>query len=182
MPIQEGFRNQRLTVVPRRVVVEASSRPVTRRLMVTDTGHYPVAADHLMRRPNGIEETVLILCTAGTGMGEHRGRPAPRRVEHGAGGPAGHPHAYGASAHNPWTIWWCHLRGTDLTELIEEIGASAAKPVIPIRRLDRAVAMLDEIVTTLERDHSPASLTGRGGRRLEAADADRGRPRHADAG
>ena len=40
-----------------------------------------------------------------------------------------------------WTIWWCHLRGSDLAELVEEIGASASRPVIPIRRLDRAVAL-----------------------------------------
>jgi AraC-like DNA-binding protein len=163
MPIQEGFRNQRLTVVPRRVVAEASSRPVTRRLMVTDTGHYPNAADHLMRRPNGIEETILILCTGGTGWANIGG------TQHRVGAnaalviPRGVPHVYGASEDNPWTIWWCHLRGTDLTELVEEIGAGASRPVVPIRRLDRAIALLDEIVTTLERDHSPASLMGAAG-------------------
>lgn len=163
MPIQEGFRNQRLTVVPRRVVAEASSRPVTRRLMVTDTGHYPNAADHLMRRPNGIEETILILCTGGTGWADIEG------TQHRVGAnaalviPRGVPHVYGASEDNPWTIWWCHLRGTDLTELVEEIGAGASRPVVPIRRLDRAIALLDEIVTTLERDHSPASLMGAAG-------------------
>ncbi|WP_203882387.1 AraC family transcriptional regulator [Planotetraspora kaengkrachanensis] len=163
MPMQEGFRNQRLTVVPRRVVAEASSRPVTRRLMVTDTGYYPNAADHLMRRLGGIEETILILCTAGTGWANVGG--AQHRV--GANTalviPHGVPHAYGASADNPWTIWWCHLRGADLTELIEEIGAGASRPVIPIGRLDRAIALLDEIVTILERDHSPASLMGAAG-------------------
>ncbi|SNT56245.1 AraC-type DNA-binding protein [Streptosporangium subroseum] len=159
MPIQEGFLNQRLTVVPRRVVVEASSRPVTRRLMVTDTGHYPIAADHLMKRPNGIEETILILCTAGTGWANIAG--AQHRVGANAALviPRGTPHAYGASYDNPWTIWWCHLRGADLAELIEEVGG----PVIPIRRIDRAIALLDEIVTTLERGHSPASLMGAAG-------------------
>jgi AraC-like DNA-binding protein len=163
MPIQEGFRNQRLSVVPRRVVLEAHSRPVTRRLMVTDTGYYPAAADHMMRRPTGIEESVLIVCTAGTGWANLEG------TQHRIGSstalvvPRGIPHAYGASGTNPWTIWWCHLRGTDLTELVEEIGASGSRPVVPIRRLDRAVALLDEIVTTLERDHSPASLTGAAG-------------------
>ncbi|MEU8386111.1 helix-turn-helix domain-containing protein [Streptosporangium sp. NPDC048865] len=163
MPIQEGFRNQRLTVVPRRVVAEAHASPVTRRLMVTDCGYYPKAADHLMTRPNGTEETVLILCVAGTGWANVGG------AQHRVGSntalviPRGAPHSYGASADTPWTIWWCHLRGSDLAELVEEIGASASRPVIPIRRLDRAVALLDEIVTTLERDHSPASRMGASG-------------------
>ncbi|SDZ48946.1 AraC-type DNA-binding protein [Asanoa ishikariensis] len=163
MPIQEGFRNQRLTVVPRRVVVETCSRQVTRRLMVTDTGYYPAAADHLMERPSGIAETVLIVCTTGTGWANVAGTQHRIGASMALVVPSGTPHAYGASADNPWTIWWCHLRGTDLPELIAEIGASATRPVVPIRRLDRAVAMLDEIVTTLERDHSPASLTGTAG-------------------
>ncbi|GAB1818740.1 AraC family transcriptional regulator [Herbidospora sp. RD11066] len=163
MPIQEGFRNQRLTVVPRRVVAEASARPVTRRLMVTDAGYYPEAADHLMRRPRGIEEAVFILCTSGLGWANVGS--TPYRVGSNAALviPRGVPHAYGASVEAPWTIWWCHLRGSDLPELLEEIGAGPSRPVVSIRRLDRAVALLDEIVTVLGRDHSPASLMGAAG-------------------
>ncbi|MGW4637915.1 helix-turn-helix domain-containing protein [Sphaerisporangium sp. NPDC004334] len=163
MPIQEGFRNQRLTVVPRRVTAEAQARPVTRRLQVTDCGYYPNATDHLMRRPNGIEETILILCAAGAGWADVGG--AQYRVGPNAALiiPRGAPHSYGASSETPWTIWWCHLRGGDLAELVGEIGVSASRPVIPIRRLDRAIALLDEIVTVLERDHSPASLMGAAG-------------------
>jgi AraC-like DNA-binding protein/mannose-6-phosphate isomerase-like protein (cupin superfamily) len=163
MPIQEGFRNQRLTVVPRPVLADAQTRPVTRRLVVTDCGHYPNATDHLMHRPKGTDETILILCAAGTGWADiggdqHRVGPNTALVI-----PRGVPHSYGASTDAPWTIWWCHLRGGDLPELIEEIGASASRPAIPIRRLDRAIALLDEIVTILERDHSPASLMGAAG-------------------
>jgi AraC-like DNA-binding protein len=116
-----------------------------------------------MTRPNGTEETILILCAAGTGWASIGG--AQHRVGSNSALviPRGHPHSYGASADTPWTIWWCHLRGSDLAELVEEIGASASRPVIPIRRLDRAVALLDEIVAILERDHSPASLMGAAG-------------------
>ncbi|MEO3809248.1 helix-turn-helix domain-containing protein [Sphaerisporangium sp. B11E5] len=163
MPIQEGFLNQRLTVVPRRVLAEAQARPVTRRLVVTDCGHYPDAADHLMSRPNGTEETILIVCAAGSGWADVGG--AQHRVGPGAALviPRRAPHSYGASSDAPWTIWWCHLRGGDLPELVEEIGASASRPVVPVRRPDRAIALLDEIVTLLERDHSPASLMGAAG-------------------
>ncbi|WP_204060958.1 AraC family transcriptional regulator [Microbispora corallina] len=163
MPMQEGFRDQRLTVVPRRVLTEAQARPVTRRLLVTDCGYYPAAADHLMSRPDGTGETIVIVCASGTGWADVEG------VRHYVGPsaalviPRGAAHSYGASADAPWTIWWCHLRGGDVPELVEEIGVSAARPVIPVRRLDRAIALLDEIVTILERDHSPASLMGAAG-------------------
>lgn len=163
VPIQEGFRDQRLSVVPRRTVVEALARPVTRRLVVTDSGHYPHAVDHLMQRPSGIDETIVIVCVSGTGWANIAG------TQHRIGSntalviPGGTPHAYGSSDGSPWTIWWCHLRGSDLPELVAEMGVSAAKPVVPVRHIDRAVALLDEITSTLERNHAPASLVGAAG-------------------
>jgi AraC-like DNA-binding protein len=163
MPTQEGFHDQRLSVVPRRIVAEALARPVTRRLVVTDAGHYPNARGHLMTRPSGAEETIVIVCVSGTGWASIGG------VQHRLGSNTalvispGTPHAYGASEANPWTIWWSHLRGSDLPELVAEMDVSAAKPIVPIRHVDRTVALLDEVVTTMERNHSPASLVGAAG-------------------
>jgi AraC-like DNA-binding protein/mannose-6-phosphate isomerase-like protein (cupin superfamily) len=163
MPIQEGFRNQRLTVVPGRTVAEALARPVTRRLLVTDTGHYPVAKDHLMRRPTGIEETIVIVCVSGTGWADVDGNQIRIGSNTAMIIPSRTAHVYGASADNPWSIWWCHLRGSDLPEMVAEIGVTPARPVVPIRHIDRTVALLDDILSTLERDHSPASLVGAAG-------------------
>jgi AraC family transcriptional regulator, arabinose operon regulatory protein len=151
-----------LTVVPRRTVAEALSSPVTRRLMVTDSGHYPHAVDHLMQRPTGIDETIVIVCVGGTGWANIAG------TQHRIGSntalviPSGTAHAYG-SGDTPWTIWWCHLRGSDLPELVAEMGVTPARPVVSIRHIDRAVALVDEIVSTLERSHAPASLVGASG-------------------
>lgn len=163
MPIQEGFRNQRLTVVPRRTVAESLARPVTRRLVVTDTGYYPHAADHLMRRPNGADETIVMVCVEGTGWAEIAGVPYRVGSNTALVIPPRTPHSYGADPHLPWTIWWCHLRGSDLSELVAEMGVNAGRPIVKVRHLDRAVALLDEILTTLERDHTPASMVGAAG-------------------
>lgn len=163
MPVQEGFRNQRLIVVPRPIVAEALARPVTRRLVVTDAGYYPEATDHQMNRPRGADETIVIVCASGTGwarvgdtvhrIGSQSVLVIPRSV----------PHAYGADSSNPWTIWWCHLLGTDVTELVGTLKVTSARPIVPIRRIERAVALLDEIVSSLERDQSPPRLIGTAG-------------------
>ena len=163
MPIEAGFRNQRLAVVPRPLVAEALSRAVTRRLVVTDAGYYPEAQDHQMNRPRGTDETVIIICASGTGWARigdtaHRIGSQSALVL-----PRGVPHAYGADADNPWTIWWCHLSGTDVAELVETLEVTAARPIVPIRRIERAVALLDEIVSSLERDQSPPRLIGTAG-------------------
>lgn len=163
VPMQEGFANQRLVVVPRPAVTEALDRPVTRRLLVTDVGYYPEARDHLMQRPRGAGETVVIVCTSGTGWArvgdvEHRVSARTALVI-----PAGVPHAYGADAARPWTIWWSHLRGTDVAELVGVLEVSAARPIVPVRSLDRAVALLDEILSGMERDQSPVRLVAAAG-------------------
>lgn len=158
VPIEEGFQGQRLLVVPRPVVATALTRPVTQRLVVTDAGYYPHATDHRMRRDRGTAEYVLIVCASGAGwlrLGEE-----VHRVETGQAliVPARTPHEYGADDDDPWTIWWAHLGGTDVPELVEIIGVSESRPVVSVRAVERVVALLDEIVTALERAPSPAKM------------------------
>jgi AraC family transcriptional regulator of arabinose operon len=163
VPMQEGFVNQRLVVVPRPSVVEALDRPVTRRLLVTDVGYYPEARDHLMQRPRGAGETILIVCTSGTGwvrLGDVEHRVSARNA---LVIPAGVPHSYGSDDARPWTIWWSHLRGTDVPELVGILEVSPSRPIVPVRALDRAVALLDEILSGMERDQSPVRLVAAAG-------------------
>jgi len=160
-----GFQNQRLVVVPRPLVAEALTRPITRRLVVTDAGVFPAAEAHGRYRPQGTLEAIIILCVAGTGWVETAGS------RHAVGtaaavvlpGSTGEAHAYGASTDDPWTIWWCHVRGADAAELIEATGVSPDRPVIPLVAVDRLTAMLDEIITALEQDQSPARLVATAG-------------------
>jgi AraC-like DNA-binding protein len=163
MERREGFEHQRLCVVPRPLVEQALARPVTRRLVVTDAGLFPAAAGHLRRRPRGAAEAIVIVCVDGGGWIELAG--ARTRVTAGTAAliPPGAPHAYGAEADRPWTICWCHLRGGDLGDLWEAVGASAERPTVSLRAVDRVTALLDEIVTGLERDQSPARLLATAG-------------------
>ncbi|PZF85900.1 AraC family transcriptional regulator [Jiangella anatolica] len=161
MPARDGLRPQRLYAVPRRQVTAALTAPVTRRLVVTDAGYSPAAAPFAASRPAASRHTVLAVCASGSGWAQLGGR------RHGVGAgaalvvPAGTPHAYGGSPSSPWTVWWCHLRGSDVPEVVEALGA----PVVPIRQLDRAVALADEIVARLAREVD-ADGDGRGAARL----------------
>ena len=160
MKLIEGFRNERMCVVPRPQVAEILRRPVTRRLMVTDAGVFPEARNHERFRPVGSSETILLACTAGSGWVEI----GDTRVGVGSGSvvliPSGVPHRYASSDANPWTIWWCHLRGSDATELVEATGATRERPVLALHNIERCVALIDEIITALERDLLPARMIG----------------------
>ncbi|NUT72501.1 AraC family transcriptional regulator [Pseudarthrobacter sp. C4D7] len=160
-----GFPNQRLVVVPRPLVRQALTRPVTRHLVVTDAGVFPAAEDHGRHRPEGAEETIVILCVSGQGWVETGGV----RTDVGKAtavvlvGGTGQAHAYGAATDDPWTIWWCHVRGTAVAELTAEAGLRPERPIIPLVAVDRLTAMLDEIITSLEKDQSPARLVATAG-------------------
>jgi AraC-like DNA-binding protein len=160
--IQQGFPHQRLAVVPRPAVSKALTAGITRRLTVTDAGHFPTARHHGMNRPDGGPETIVIVCVEGTGWAEIAGV----RHELGPGQalvvPPSTPHAYGASPDDPWTIWWMHLRGSDVPELVSGLAAPG-RTVVPIRNLDRVVGLIDEALSMLEHGSSPSDLVGAAG-------------------
>jgi hypothetical protein len=113
----DGFAGERISVLARPLVREALGQPLTSRLLVTDCGYFPEAADHLRSRTEGSPQAIVIVCVEGAGWC----RLPSGRSEVAAGQalviPAGVPHAYGAAADRPWTIWWLHLAGADAEEL-----------------------------------------------------------------
>ncbi|WP_068624268.1 helix-turn-helix domain-containing protein [Oerskovia enterophila] len=158
MTMQDGFHNERLSVLPRSVVKDALGRRLLRRLVVTHAGYYPRAETHLMERPGGAPETILLVCTDGTGFVEMLGQQHRLGAGHAVVIPSGVPHVYGAAADRPWSIWWCHLQGSDVGELLSVGELDALRPLVVLRNVERVVALLDEILSTLERDHAPVRL------------------------
>ena len=153
----DGFENQRLCVVPRPQVEAALERPGTRRLVVSDAGYFPVASGHRRVRTQGAREAIVILCVAGSGTVRLAGTTYALTPSSCMMIPAGQPHEYQASADQPWTIWWMHVRGTDAAELTGSLLGSA-QPMTRLRSVERAVALFDELVGLLERRVSPAHL------------------------
>lgn len=155
MERQEGFADQRLCVVPRPAIAAALGDTVSRRLVVTDAGWFPHAVEHGLARPDGAAEAIAIFCTDGEGWVEVEGRRSRLTRSTAVLIPPGAAHAYGASDADPWTIWWVHLRGDDVADFCHAIGP---EPLTTISAPERVIGFFDEIVSVLERDHSPPSL------------------------
>jgi AraC-like DNA-binding protein len=103
------------------------------------------------------------VCVAGTGWLESGGERHRIGSSTAIVIPSGVEHAYGASEHDPWTIWWCHVRGTDVAELVDVAGIRPDRMTLSLRAVDRITALLDEIATSLARDSTPARLVATAG-------------------
>lgn len=159
----DGFEHQRLSVVPRPLVEAALQRPATRNVVVTDAGYFPRADHHGRHRPQGAAETIVILCVAGSGWvswGGERQRIGPSTA---IVIPSGQEHSYGADVASPWTIWWCHVRGSTVADLVDAVGIEPGRLTISLRAVDRITVLLDEISAALERDSTPARLLATSG-------------------
>lgn len=159
---QDGFENQRLCVIPRPQVEAALARPGTRRLTVTDAGYFPAAAGHRRARAQGARETIVILCVAGSGVVRLAGETYTLTPGACLTIPAHQPHEYEASVTDPWTIWWMHVRGDDVTELTGPL-LGIPRPLTRLRAVEQAAALFDELVGLLERRLSPVHLLAASG-------------------
>lgn len=153
-----GFAGQRMCVVPRPEVDAALGRPITGHLTVTDAGFFPRASGHGRVRAGGVAETIVLVCTAGRGVVQLGTEEHPLSPGDCAVIPSGTPHRYHADHDEPWTIWWVHVRGSDVADL-----ADARRPVSRLRSPERATALIDEIVGLLERRPSPTALVAASG-------------------
>jgi len=163
MELADGFDRQRMSVLPRPIVERALGQAVTQRMLVTDAGYFPQARHHGRHRPQGSRETIVIVCGSGSGWADIDG--IRTRITRGTALviPGGVAHSYGASESDPWTIWWCHVRGTDVPELINAAGITRGSRTVALRAVERATALLDEMAVSLSRDTTPARILAASG-------------------
>jgi AraC family transcriptional regulator, arabinose operon regulatory protein len=154
----EGFSGQRIVVLPRPVVSVALKHDLLRHLLPTDIGFYPKASGHFIKRPVGVDQSILIYCIKGYGWCEiegnrHEIRPGELLVIR-----PGTPHAYGADNSRPWTIYWTHIKGDSNALLLAELGITKAKPVVWLDEEPELLALFEELLDVMEHGYAASRL------------------------
>lgn len=161
--LADGFPGERLHVLPAPLVAQAANRPPTSRMLVTDVGYFPHAARHGRVRRTGVDQAIVILCADGAGWCELEGV----RHEVGPGDvlvvPPGRAHRYFADTADPWSIWWLHVTGDDVADLLAATGLTADRPTGALVDRYAAFARVEEICDQLARDETRASLVAAAG-------------------
>lgn len=115
--IWHGIGRQRIEI-PRSVLKSrVENNPLLKQLYICGLGYYPRATGHYTYRKKGLPENFLFYCVDGHGwykIGDKRYEVAPNECFI---LPKNTEHAYGSAESNPWTIYWLHFGGTQLTDL-----------------------------------------------------------------
>ncbi len=157
--VREGFTGQRMVVLPSPVVKKAlSGADLPINMLPSDIGYFPAARGHYVRRINGSEQCIIILCVRGSGWVKVRSR----RYEVLPGNIAvirpGEAHTYGADEKRPWSIHWCHAAGLGVKYFTDSLGQSDLLPLVDMPAYLQIVPLFEEILADLTLGYSTNRL------------------------
>ncbi|HLS64673.1 MAG TPA: AraC family transcriptional regulator, partial [Ruania sp.] len=161
--LRDGFPGERMRVLPRPLVARALAGGATGRLLVTDAGYFPHAANHGRSRKQGAREAVVLVCVAGAGWCELGTRVVGVRPGQALVLAPGQPHLYRADATDPWTLWWLHATGADLDDLLAPVLTGRGYGLVLLHDLAPVTRSMEQVVQAMERDETmPALLAASG--------------------
>lgn len=110
---KDGFKGERMVVLPTESFQEYVEHPQVRRLYLTDVGFFPHARHHYRERKEGIEEYIFIFCMEGSGTIIVKDRKYTLQENQAFCIPCFQGHSYYAHDEDPWSILWVHFKGED---------------------------------------------------------------------
>lgn len=114
----DGFELEKTIVLSHDQITTMSHHPFIKQAYITDIGYYPNAFNHYRERSTGCEAYILIFCVNGKGWLQLNDEDIIAVHENSfLIIPAHTPHRYAADDHQPWSIYWLHLKGEDLEHL-----------------------------------------------------------------
>ena len=109
--IQDGFRNEKMLVIPTDIITSYRAHPLVRSFYITDIGFFPYAEHHYRERLEGANEYILLYCMRGRGTVEIKGNKITLNT-HDCLTIAPHvAHRYYSTNGNPWSLLWFHVKG-----------------------------------------------------------------------
>ena len=111
---RDGFKGEKMVVLPTETFSDYVKHPQVRRLYLTDVGFFPKADHHYRERREGIEEYIFIYCTEGKGIIYVDDKKITLNADEAFCISRFHGHRYYACEDDPWSILWVHFKGDDI--------------------------------------------------------------------
>ena len=156
--IVEGFKGEKIIRTPKNIWELQSVNPICKQIFITDIGYYPHAKHHYWALPHGRIENVFIYCEKGQGWVEHQGTVHTLSKHQAFIIPAHDTHAYGADNTNPWSIYWFHFCGENVSMFNSIFGQVIRVEDADNRRYEDRFQLFEEMYQNLEMGYSPENL------------------------
>jgi AraC family transcriptional regulator, arabinose operon regulatory protein len=154
-PTGSRLEGRREILVPERVLKAAlREQPLLRGLLIAGAGYSPKATGQFHRRPQSLDQALLIYCVKGGGWCELAGQLHTVRAGDLLLLPPDVPYTCGAHAANPWTIHWAGALGANLPEYLNELGVSVRAPLVWMGEDLQLARLFNEVLQTLENGSS----------------------------
>lgn len=151
LTIHEGFKGQRLIILPFYIVDWMDKNELTSELLIHSLGHYPNAKYHSYERPNGAEEYILIYCVKGKGWYTINDKKYTVKEDQLFILPPRVTHSYGACSKDPWSIYWTHFKGKIAGYFASGFEKPTDVSISGNSRKSESIEFFDEIYNTLEK-------------------------------
>lgn len=152
---KDGFDGQKAIVLPKSIINKfCANNSLIANAYLTDIGYYPKAKFHYRKRPHGTEQNILIYCVEGKGQvtidkKAYAVIPGDFFVI-----PKGLAHVYETDLKTPWTIYWCHFRGEQSSQIINLINQKYEGLKAKVAFSEERIKLFDQLYYNLEKGYS----------------------------
>ena len=153
------LEGRREILLPERVLkVALREQPLLRGLLIAGAGYSPKATGQLHRRPQSLDQALLIYCVKGGGWCELAGQLHTVRAGDLLVLPPGAPYTCGAHVASPWTLHWASALGSNLPNYLNELGVSTKAPLVSMGEDLQLARLFNEVLQTLQHGSSFLNL------------------------
>lgn len=156
---EDGFKNQVLWVIPRKILTDLRAHPLLETLCLTDTGFFPDARYHYRKRSLGCDQHILIYCIEGNGFVETCRQQYTVRKNSVLLIPPGVAHVYGSlEGKEPWHIFWAHYTGSLAHHYNPGPQDNIYQSEVPLSKFPLLIQLFQSIFAVLDRGITPPNL------------------------
>jgi AraC-like DNA-binding protein len=109
----------------------SSKHPLLSSLFITGVGHITRGLGHRYERQT-IDETILLYCVEGQGWLRSGAISHPLQAGDVGFVVQGTPHGYGADDADPWSIYWAHCSGSQISAFLDLLAITPDTPVLSL--------------------------------------------------
>lgn len=148
---KDGFKSQKLIVLPRDLLDSINENKLTQNAFVTDIGFFPNAQYHYRERDDDCNSHIIIFCYGGKGFFSLNGGEK-KIVSKGQILilPPNTPHSYGSFIDEPWSIYWMHISGKSVSELFGNLDNNSTLIDMSFSNQAKFIELFEEVYDNLE--------------------------------